>query len=315
MTAFGPVPSRRLGRSLGINNIPSKICTYSCSYCQIGRTVNSQTERKEFIKPERILEDVEKKVAKARIAGEAIDYLTFVPNGEPTLDVHLGSEIESLKPLGIRIAVITNSSLMSREDVQDDLGRAHCVSLKIDAVSRDIWRKINRPCRSLEFEEILRGISKFALSFKGDLITETMLVQGINDGVFELDKIAGFVAGLKPAKSYLAVPTRPPACREINPANEQCLNAAYQLFKEKSVDAEYLTGFEGNAFACTGNVEEDLLSITSVHPMREDSVKEYLEKANAGWTAIEKLIKEDKLKKVTYKGKNFFVRRLPEKIA
>ena len=110
MIAFGPVPSRRLGRSLGINHIPPKVCTYACVYCQLGRTIKMQVERGTFYEPEDILKDVRDKVEKSREVGEAIDYLSFVPDGEPTLDVNLGREIELLKPLGIKIAVITNGS-------------------------------------------------------------------------------------------------------------------------------------------------------------------------------------------------------------
>jgi len=105
MIAFGPVPSRRLERSLGINNIPPKVCTYSCVYCQLGRTIKMKVERGAFYEPDEILQDVHDKVEKAREAGEAIDYLTFVPDGEPALDINLGREIELLRPLGIKIAV------------------------------------------------------------------------------------------------------------------------------------------------------------------------------------------------------------------
>ncbi|MFO7742846.1 MAG: radical SAM protein, partial [Anaerolineae bacterium] len=133
MIAFGPVPSRRLGRSLGINNIPPKICTYSCAYCQLGRTIKMEVERRPFYEPEDILRHVQDKVEKSEGAGEAIDYLTFVPDGEPTLDANLGHEIELLQPLGIKIAVISNASLVWREDVREELGQADWVSLKVDA--------------------------------------------------------------------------------------------------------------------------------------------------------------------------------------
>ena len=144
MIVFGPVPSRRLGRSLGINNIPPKMCTYSCVYCQLGRTMKMQVERSAFYRPEDILRGVQNKVEKAKEAGEPIDYLTFVPDGEPTLDVDLGREIELLRPLGIKIAVITNSSLMWRKDVREDLMRADWVSLKMDSAREAVWRRPGR---------------------------------------------------------------------------------------------------------------------------------------------------------------------------
>jgi len=310
-TAFGPVPSRRLGHSLGINNIPPKICTYSCVYCQLGRTLEFQVKRQVFYQPEHILHNVENKVKEATLRGEPIDYLAFVSDGEPTLDLNLGKEIELLKSLGIRLAVITNGSLVWRKDVRDDLGKADWVSLKIDALDNDIWRRINRRDKSLKLERILEGMSEFAHTFSGELTTETMLIQGINDGAEELENISDFVARLEPDKSYIAIPTRPPAEKWVEPASERAINMAYQIFDQKSIDVEYLIGYEGNAFAFTGNVEEDLLSITSVHPMREGGVNRFLAKAQAEWVVVEKLMSERKLVAVEYRGKRFYTRKLP----
>lgn len=167
-TAFGPVPSRRLGRSLGINNIPPKTCSYSCVYCQLGRTSKLRLERDEFYSPDKILRDVEDKIRQARRRGEAIDYLTFVPDGEPTLDLHIGEEIKRLRKLGLKIAVITNSSLIWETDVREELLMADWVSIKVDAVSPDIWRKVNRPHARLDLDRIWEGISEFARTFKGE---------------------------------------------------------------------------------------------------------------------------------------------------
>jgi wyosine [tRNA(Phe)-imidazoG37] synthetase (radical SAM superfamily) len=309
-TAFGPVPSRRLGRSLGINNIPPKICTYSCVYCQLGRTLDMRLERGAFYEPDKILRDAGDKVRQARHRGEAVDYLTFVPDGEPTLDVHLGEEIRRLKKLGFKIAVITNSSLIWRRDVREELHEADWVSLKIDALSLHVWRRINRPHGSLDLDQILEGISEFAHTFKGELATETMLVKGLNDRAEEIDKITAFLAGIKPKKSYIAVPIRPPAEKWVKPPEESSINLAYQAFKEKSIETEYLIGYEGNAFAFAGNVEEDLLSIMSVHPMREDAVGAFLKKAGADWIVVERLVKQNKLVKAEYHEKTFYLRRL-----
>jgi len=310
LLTFGPVPSRRLGHSLGINNIPPKVCSYSCLYCQLGRTLNVQTRRRVFYKPEEILENVERKVKDARDKGEPIDYLTFVPDGEPTLDINLGKEIELIKPIGIKIAVITNASLIWQRDVQDDLCKADWVSLKIDAISEDIWRRVNRSHKSLQIDKIFQGISEFSDAFNGKIATETMLIQDINDNTEEVEKIAKFIAGLKDAKSYISIPTRPPAEKWVKPANEHIINTAYQLFKERSINVEYLIGYEGNAFAFTGNIEEDLLSITSVHPMREEAVCEFLKKANGNWAIVEKLIAENRLIGTEYKNNKFYMRKL-----
>jgi wyosine [tRNA(Phe)-imidazoG37] synthetase (radical SAM superfamily) len=133
MLAFGPIPSRRLGRSLGINNIPAKNCSYSCIYCQLGHTSQKNFERRTFYKPEDIVNNVNKLINKVKEIGETIDYLTFVPDGEPTLDINLGDEIDLLKHLGIKVAVITNSSLIWIPEVQKDLAKADLVSLKVDS--------------------------------------------------------------------------------------------------------------------------------------------------------------------------------------
>ena len=312
LIVFGPVPSRRLGKSLGINNIPPKICTYSCIYCQLGRTNNMQISRREFYKPEEIMRAVEKKVKDAREKGEPIDYLTFVPDGEPTLDINLGKEIDLIKSLslGIKIAVITNSSLIWKEDVRDDLYKADWASLKIDSVTQDIWRRIDRPHGALKLDKILDGISEFSRTFKGELATETMLIQDVNDDAKEVEQVADLIAKLSPKKSYVSIPTRPPAEKRVTPATEYEINRAYQIFKARGIDVEYLIGYEGNAFAYTGNVEEDLLSITSVHPMREEGIEEFLTKAKTNWSVIKKLIDDNKLIQVEYKDKKFYMRKL-----
>ena len=121
MLVFGPVPSRRLGRSLGINNIPPKTCTYACVYCQLGRTPRLQIERQTFYSTEDLCDAVTCKLRAARERHEPVDYLTFVPDGEPTLDENLGATIAALKPLGIPIAVITNTSLIWDPAVREAL--------------------------------------------------------------------------------------------------------------------------------------------------------------------------------------------------
>jgi len=310
MIAFGPVPSRRLGRSLGINNIPPKVCTYSCVYCQLGRTIKMQVERSAFYEPDEILRDVQDKVERAREAGEPIDYLTFVPDGEPTLDIDLGREIELLRSLGIKIAVITNSSLIWREDVREGLMKADWVSLKMDSVREEVWRRINRPHGSLHLASILDGALEFAQAFKGELATETMLVEGVNGGDDHVREVAGFLARLRPAIAYLAIPTRPPAEEWVHSPGEEVINRAYQIFSEKVGCVEYLIGYEGNDFAFTGNVEEDMLSITSVHPMREDAVSEFLARAGADWPAVHRLIAQGQLIEMAYEGRKFYMRKL-----
>lgn len=308
--AFGPVPSRRLGRSLGINNIPPKTCSYSCIYCQIGKTSRMLAERSFFFEPGEITNCVKEKIEQAIQQGESIDYLTFVPDGEPTLDVNLGAEIEFLKSFGTRIAVVTNASLIWREDVRQDLKKADWVSLKVDAVNEELWRRIDRPQKTASIKKILDGMQAFRDSFGGCLTTESMLLRSVNDRIEEINAVAEFLGRLKPDIAYLAIPTRPPAERAVIPASEKTINIAYQVFRQMLDKVECLLGYEGNAFAFTGDVEKDLLGITAVHPMREDGVTSLLEKAGASWDTVESLIKDGKLTEVDYLGKRYYIRKL-----
>jgi len=310
MITFGPVPSRRLGRSLGINNIPPKICTYSCIYCQLGKTSNMKIQPQVFYPPSKIFKEVQKKVEKSREKGELIDYLTFVPDGEPTLDINLGQEIKLIKSLGIKIAVITNSSLIDKKIVQENLTKADLISFKIDSVEEEIWRKVDRPNRNLSLKDVLNSMLKFKEIFKGKIITETMLVKDINDNNQHIRKVADFLGQLKPSRAYLSIPIRPPAENRVQSPSEEVINQDYHIFKEKVDQVECLIGYEGNAFAFTGEVEEDILSITSVHPMREDAMKNFLRRANSDWLLIERLIKQGKLVESEYEGHKFYIRKL-----
>ncbi|MFW6141240.1 MAG: radical SAM protein [Candidatus Saliniplasma sp.] len=308
--AYGPVPSRRLGQSLGINNIPPKICTYSCVYCQLGRTIDMRVDREKFYGVDEILESVEEKVDNAVENGETIDYLTFVPDGEPTLDIDLGEEINAVKELGYDIAVISNASLVWDEHVREELSRADWVSLKMDAVTPDTWKKINRPHKRLDLDEIMDGIYDFVDIFSGEMNTETMLVAGVNDDADELKRTAEKIHDIGVERSYISIPTRPPAEDWANSPHESKINQAYQIFREEGIDAEYLIGYEGDAFASSGDLKEDLLSITSVHPMRERQIDELLSKSSGDWRVVKKLVEEGLLTMTEYNGEKFYMRKL-----
>ena len=295
-----------------MNHVPPKACTYSCVYCQLGRTDTMTSERRAFYPPEEVFRHVEERVKEAEEQNERIDFVSFVPDGEPTLDVNLGKEIELLKPLGVKIAVISNSSLMWREDVREDLMDADWVSVKLDAATEEAWRSVNRPHGRLDLDAILAGVMAFADEYGGILATETMLIKGLNDreGV---GNVAEFLGELNPDKAYIAIPTRPPAESWVQPADEEALNRAYQIFAGKLGEVEYLIGYEGNAFASTGDVEADMLSITSVHPMREDAVRNLLSREGAEWETIERLIRDEKLVELNYMGNKFYMRKIPSR--
>jgi len=308
--SFGPIPSRRLGRSLGINNIPAKICSYSCIYCQIGATNSLSIKRQEFFTPKEIYNEVAGKINQLKNAGEQIDYLTFVPDGEPTLDVNLGETIELLRPLGIKIAVITNSSLLWDKEVRKDLANADWVSVKIDTVDEKIWHKIDRPNGKLKLLEIISGIKTFVSFFKGVLVTETMLVQNMNDSKESLRKTAQLINELNPYKAYILIPTRPPAEKYVKPSSEENLNMAYQIFSDVVKNVELLAYNEGTNFFYSSYVEKELLSILAVHPMRKEATKMFLSKANADWSLIQALIGRNELKEVKYAEDVFLVKVL-----
>jgi wyosine [tRNA(Phe)-imidazoG37] synthetase (radical SAM superfamily) len=296
---------------LGINNIPPKACSYSCVYCQLGKTIKKAVKRQFFYEPCDVLNEVRRRVGNANVGNERIDYLTFVSDGEPTIDVNMGEEILLLKRIGLPIAVLTNASLLWLNDVRQDLSKADYVSLKVDAVSDDLWRRIDRPHKELRLSAILKGIQDFAEAFKGTVVTETMLIDGV-DYENEFEKIATFLAGLKKLnRAYVAVPTRPPTESWVKPAREEVVNVAFQAFSEKlGVDiVECLTGYEENVFAFTGNVDEDLLSITAVHPMREDAVKELLNRANSNWTVVENHLKAGNLVLLEYAENRYYMRK------
>jgi wyosine [tRNA(Phe)-imidazoG37] synthetase (radical SAM superfamily) len=310
MIAFGPVPSRRLGRSLGINNIPPKSCSYSCIYCQVGPTVCQEIEPRVFFEPEIILQTVTSKVNAAQSAGEKIDYLTFVPDGEPTLDINLGKTIDLLQPLGIKIAIISNASLVWREDVRQILNKADWVSLKVDAVDEKIWRQINQPHPELQLPEILQGIECFAKNYQGELATETMLVAGINDKPALLSRVSEFLVRCEPHIVYLAAPIRPPAQHNVHVPSEDTIVQSYEILNENLENVQYLIGYEGDSFSSTGDPVRDLLAITAVHPMREEAVRQFLSKADRDWSLIQELLDQGKIREVYFAGNRFYVRAI-----
>lgn len=306
---FGPVPSRRLGQSLGINNIPYKICTYSCIYCQVGKAIKMQVRRQEFYDPRELIDEVGELLHAIRKNQNLPDYITLVPDGEPTLDIHLGKLIDGLKTFKIPVAVITNASLIHLPDVQKDLLKADFVSVKADTFDPETWIKLNKPHKHLSLEDIITGIQKFAEVFTGKLITETMLIQGINDSAKEMKNTASIVASFYPDTAFLSIPTRPPAYEEVRPASEKAVTEAYHIFRKHIPRVELLTGYEGNAFSSTGNFRDDILSITAVHPMREDAVMELLHKTGEDHSLLNALLEENVLGKLHYGGHAYYLRK------
>ncbi len=306
---FGPVPSRRLGRSLGINNIPAKHCSYACVYCQVGRTTHPLTARRSFVDPGQIVQAVADRLGQLREQGKRVDYLTFVPDGEPTLDVQLGEAIELLRPQGVPVAVITNGSLLGREEVRRELALADWVSVKVDSVDEAVWRRIDRPHPSLRLDDILHGIRAFAEGFAGVLVTETMLVRGINDTEAVMRGVAEFLAGIRPRCAYLGIPVRPPVESWGVGPDATVFNQLYQVLAEQVQPVECLIGDEGSDFSSTGDPAADLLRITAVHPMRAEAVRALLAQTGSPWQVVEQLIEQGHLHQTVHRGHTFYLRR------
>lgn len=308
MIAFGPVTSRRLGKSLGINNLTEgKLCSYECAYCQIGRTPVKTILRKKCYKPVSLVREVEKHLRRLD-KKHFPDYLTFVANGEPTLDINLGDELKRLKKTGIPIAVITNASLLDDAEVREALLLADWISVKVDTVDEDTWKKINRPCDGLDLHNILQGIKIFSTEFKGLFHTETMLIEDYNDQYEQLTQTAAFISALNPATAFLAIPTRPPALRSVKAVAEEKLTQAWQIYSAAGINTHLLYGFEGTDTGYTGNAREDILNITAVHPLRNDTLSELLRKDRSDRKIIDHLVKEKLLKKISYNNETFYTR-------
>jgi len=304
---FGPVYSRRLGLSLGVNNIPYKHCSYTCVYCQLGRTIRLTIERRAFSNPEEIVRAVEDRL---RSVGR-VDYVSFVPDGEPTLDTMLGKSLELLKTrLGVRTAVLTNASLLWMKDVREDLAYADVVSVKVDAGRRDTWLRVDRPHPALSFDRVVEGMLLFSDEYRGRLITETMLVQGVNDSQEDLEETAGLIAEIRPAKAYIMVPVRPPAEPWVRPAPARSMVALYNMLRRKGVDAEILSRPEPPPPPPSEDPLGFVAATVAVHPLRRSYVMELLEARgmDAG-EALRRLREEYCVEEVEFQGEVFLVRR------
>lgn len=307
---FGPVPSRRLGQSLGVNNIPPKHCSYSCVYCQLGRTPRMAAERRRFFAPAVVCDVVRRRLDECRRDRVRVDYLTVVPDGEPTLDAELGELLVQLQKLGPPVAVITNGSLLDRSDVRSELGAADWVSVKVDAVNSRTWRLVDRPHGKLRLDGILEGLRVFAAGDRGTLVTETMLVAGLNDGEDDIAGIAEFLTGIRPDVAYLGAVTRPPAESWVRPPETSRVVSAYVEMSSRLPRVELLIGDPVEAVAASSDVERDLLAITAVHPMDEAMVVKLGGGSQRGLEVAAELVARGRLEQGRYRGRTYFVRPL-----
>jgi wyosine [tRNA(Phe)-imidazoG37] synthetase (radical SAM superfamily) len=205
---FGPVPSRRLGFSLGVDPVVPKTCTLDCVYCELGPTTDRTVTRRPYVPVDGILEELS-----ARLSEHPdLDYITLSGSGEPTLNSDIGRLIDGIKAMtDIPVAVLTNATLLTDPQVRADLARADVVAPSIDAVSREAFQRVNRPHESLDPAAIARGLVAFAREFQGEVWLEVVFVEGLNDDSGEIERIAGVIGDVKPDKVHVNTVVRPPA--------------------------------------------------------------------------------------------------------
>ncbi len=222
---YGPVPSWRLGRSLGVDLLSTdgKTCSFDCIYCQLGRTAHPLTERREFVSLARLREELE------AVRDVAADYVTFSGVGEPTLASNLGDAIELAKSmLPLPVAVLTNSSLMVRQDVRDDLRSADVVVAKVDAPDEGLFRRINRPCGQCSLDDIIAGLTFFRKKYTGKLALQMMFVQANRDKAPQMAKIAN---QLCPDEVQINTPLRPCAIQPLPPQEISAIRQSFSGFE------------------------------------------------------------------------------------
>lgn len=270
---FGPVPSRRLGQSLGIDPVPLKTCNWNCVYCQLGRTIPLTNERCEFFPREDLLAEV--KTALAAHQPGAIDWVTFVGSGETTLHTGIGWMIEQAKRLtDLPVAVITNGSLFYLPEVRAELSLADAVLPSLDAGNSRLYRKINRPHPETTFGRLVDGLIAFRNVYQGKLWVEVMLVKGLNDSEPDLKEIAAILTRIQPDEVHILQPERPPVETWVQPADHEGLLRARAILGEIARVIPPATGsFD------MGSAEDLLDAIVGIitrHPMREDELIETL---------------------------------------
>ena len=229
---FGPVPSRRLGLSLGLDLVPPKTCTLDCVYCEVGRTTCHTLERKEWAPAERILEDLALALPDCQ---DRLDYVTLAGSGEPTLNSALGDIIDGVRKLTSNpVAVLTNGTLLHLEEVRRDLARADLVVPSLDAARPDTFRRINRPAPGLDLDTLIQGLTLFAAEYQGRLWLETLLVRGINDSSEELAAIRDVTARIRPELVQVNTVFRPPADKGVRAVDGPALEAAAQYLGQEA---------------------------------------------------------------------------------
>lgn len=261
---FGPVPSRRLGRSLGIDLVPAKSCIYDCLYCQIGRTTKKTIERKSWVSVDEIITELKDKLSAKP------DFITLSGSGEPTLYSDCGLLIEKIKQItDVPVAVITNGSLLFMLQVRKDLLKADVVMPTLVGGDEETFKKINRPTSEITFDKMLRGLIDFRREFKGKYWLEVFLIEGINDSDEQIDKIKKCIEKIQPDKVQLNTVTRPPS-ENVKPVSKMRLEQiAKRIYKNAEVIADFKTDSKTSDFKIQS---DDIIEMLKRRPCSEDDI-------------------------------------------
>lgn len=294
---FGPVPSRRLGRSLGVSPIPEKTCNYSCIYCQLGRTDRMTNQRAMFFPVEEILAELHQVLADQ----VPFDVVTVVGEGEPTLYAGLGELLDGIHGMTEKAAaVITNGALLSDPQVRHELMKADIVLPSLDAPDAETFHTIDRPYGRLEYDEVCHGLELFCKEFPGQIWLEIMLVQGRNDDDASLERFAQRLSRLRYDRLYINTPVRPPAEPGVFPSEPRQIQRAVEKLGGISIDMLS----SGSFFSDVPDDYEAILSIIRRHPMNHFEILGFLEsrKAPDKEKVFQRLAADPQVQAVQYKG-------------
>jgi len=269
---YGPVPSRRLGVSLGIDLVLRKTCTYDCIYCQLGRTTNKTVKRAAYIPAQPIIREIEEFLGHMETP---VDYITISGSGEPTLHSQIGLIIgEIMKMTPIPVAVITNGSLLFMDEVKRDLSGADLVIPSLDAVSKTVYETINRPEESLKIDRVIQGIVDFRAQFRGQVWVEILYCRGINDDPSEVARMKRVLEKINPHRIQLNTVYRPPAEDFASPLPEERLREIKEIFGDK---ASAITPYRGNRpHGAGGEVEAHIIDALRRRPLTAEDMAEIL---------------------------------------
>jgi wyosine [tRNA(Phe)-imidazoG37] synthetase (radical SAM superfamily) len=300
---FGPVPSRRLGRSLGVDLVPYKTCTFDCIYCDLGRTTHKTISRQSYVLPEDIQGEFE--ICLSALEKKP-DYITLSGSGEPTLNTDIGEIIRSIKDItSTPIAVLTNSSLLSLEEVRNDLLGADLVVPSLDAITPILFEYINRPHPNLKIEEIISGLIQFRKQYRGQIWLEILFCRGANDGKEEVEKFKGVIEKVQPDRVQLNTPVRPPAEDFAFPLTLGQLEEIRERLGEK---AEIISEFAaplGEEFNSVKDTE--ILNLIKRRPCTAEDISKALGlHLNEVVKYLEKLIKEGVVHYRMYEHRGYY---------